>query len=793
MKSLSILCLAAAGFAAATLPERPLRRYLVAASANDGGPGKAPLRFSGDDARGVVATMGSVGGVAPASAALVLEADTGRFLSTLREVSDRMARSRDSGYRVELLLYYSGHSDEEGLLLGSTRLPYRDLRRALERSPADVRVAVLDACASGAALRAKGGVRRQAFQVDGSDRLRGQAFLTSSRAEEASQESDKLRGSVFTHAFLTGVRGAADADADGRVTLLEAYRYAYRETVEKTASTRVGPQHPEFDLDLSGSGDVVLSDLAQAGAVLELPGDLRGHVRVSDSIGAVAAELDLVAGRNLPLGLPAGTWRVAMTDSVNIRVGTVVLPPGARRVLGRADLDSVALVAIAPVSAPQDLDSLARRAFAAAPAGTGNPNRSDSTPFLRVPVDLGIAPPATINSMFPGRRIENNLSLVTLISEPTEIAGLQASGALARAVSVRGAQTAGLVTLSRGEVEGFQAAGLWADLDRRLIGFQAAGLVATSRGRIDGFQSAGLACIGSGALRGFQTAGLAAWNRGELQGFQAAGLASWNEGAMRGAQMGGLFVYDSGRTTGLQAAGVAAWTDGPFEGLQTAGVFAYARSHRGAQVSVVNVSGSITGTQIGVVNVAGRVSGAQIGVVNVAGISKGLALGVVNLAREFGAFPLGLVNLGADLKPGAEVLVEESGWGSLAFRREGKRFHSRLGGTARLDDPRRRLGALFGFGAHWGLDKNWRIEVDATARNVFQDPEQGGWREANWNSVSVAAGRKVGPTRIAAGLSYNVLVSDRGEGGGFVSSYLEDDASNRNVKLWPGAFVSVAL
>lgn len=802
---IAMLFLAAAPLLAADLASRPLRRYLVAAASNDGGPGKAPLRFADDDARGVVATMRSVGGVADGAANLLLEPDTGRFLSKLREVSDRMVRSRDSGYRVELMLYYSGHSDEEGLLLGASRLRYLDLRRALEKSPAEVRLAVLDACASGAALRTKGGVRRQAFHIEGADRLRGQAFLTSSRASEASQESDKLRGSVFTQSFLAGLRGAADVDSDGRVTLLEAYRYAYRETVERTSSTRVGPQHPEFDLDLSGSGDVVLADIAQAGAVLDLSGDLRGRVRIADSTGAVAAELEATPGRNLAIGLPSGTWTVAVTDSVSTRLGRVDLGPGTRTVFAAAGLDSV--VPAAPKAA-QARDTAGEPLAIA--SSQGAPDKADSLPFLRVPLDLGFAPPATINSMFPGRRIVNHMAVDVLASEVTEIDGFQASAGWTRATSVRGFQASGLLATSSGRMDGFQAAGLWTSLDGGLRGFQSAGLVAQASGFVDGFQGAGLASVGDGPLRGFQsaglvswnrgpilgfqTAGLAVWNRGDLQGFQAAGLASWNQGDVRGMQVAGLFVYDSGRTTGLQAAGVSAWTKGSFTGIQTAGVFAYAGAHRGAQVSVVNVSGSVTGAQIGVVNVAGRVRGAQIGVVNVAGFSEGLALGVVNLAREFGAFPMGLVNLGADMEPGVEALVEESGWGSLALRFEGKRFHSRLGGTARLDDPRRRLGALFGFGAHWDLDKNWRVEADATVRSVFHDPEDGPWREANWNAVSVATGRRFGPVRVSAGLSCNVLVADRGEGDGFVDPVVrQEDASNRYVTIWPGVFVAVGI
>lgn len=786
---IAMLFLAAAPLLAADLSSRPMRRYLVAASSNDGGPGKTPLRFAHDDARGVVATMRSVGGVGDGASELLLEPDSGQFLSTLREVSERMVRSRDSGYRVELMLYYSGHSDEDGLLLGASKLRYLDLRRALEKSPAEVRLAVLDACASGAALRTKGGVRRQAFHIEGADRLRGQAFLTSSRASEASQESDKLRGSVFTQSFLAGLRGAADVDSDGRVTLLEAYRYAYRETVEKTASTRVGPQHPEFDLDLSGSGDVVLADIAQAGAVLDLSGDLRGRVRIADSSGAVAAELEASPGRNLAIGLPSGTWTVAVTDSVATRVGRVELGPGTRTVFAASGLDSVVPVP-SPVKAARDTAPVPSPSASADRA----PDASDSVPVLRVPLDLGFAPPATINSMFPGRRIVNHMAVDVFAGEATEIDGFQVSGGLARATKVNGFQSGGLVALSSGRIDGFQSAGLWASLEGGLRGFQAAGLAAWSEGPLDGHQSAGLASISEGPVRGLQSAGLVSWNRGTFLGFQSAGLASGNEGAMRGVQAAGIFVYGTQVVQGIQAAGVATWSDGEVQGLQTAGVFAYAGSHRGAQVSVVNVSGSVTGAQVGVVNVAGRVRGAQIGVVNVAGISEGLALGVVNLAREFGAFPLGLVNLGSDLEPGLDVLLEESGWGGLALRFEGKRFHSRLGGTARLDDPRRRLGALFGFGAHWDLDENWRIDADATMRSVFQSPRNGDWREANWNAVSVAAGRKFGPVRVSAGLSYNVLVADGGEGDGFVDPVVRhQEASNRYVTIWPGAFVSMGI
>ena len=72
---------------------------------------------------------------------------------------------RRSGGRPapQFFVYYSGHSDEEGLLLGGSRLSYAQLRQDLDGVPAEVRVAILDSCASGAFTRVKGGQMRPAF------------------------------------------------------------------------------------------------------------------------------------------------------------------------------------------------------------------------------------------------------------------------------------------------------------------------------------------------------------------------------------------------------------------------------------------------------------------------------------------------------------------------------------------------------------------------------------------------------------------------------------------------------
>ena len=38
------------------------------------------------------------------------------------------------------------------------------------------------------------------------------------------------------------------------------YRYAFDETLARTENTQAGPQHPSYDIQLTGAGDLVLTD-----------------------------------------------------------------------------------------------------------------------------------------------------------------------------------------------------------------------------------------------------------------------------------------------------------------------------------------------------------------------------------------------------------------------------------------------------------------------------------------------------------------------------------------------------
>src|SRR5262249_57593428 len=124
--------------------------------------------------------------------------------------------------------------------------------------------------------RVKGGTPVPPFDIRLEERVAGEGavFLTSSSASEDSQESDEIKGSFFSHALISGLLGAADENGDGKVTLDEAYRYAYEATLRASSRSMAGIQHPTFEYDVRGMGDVVLATLdanAPGRAFIQLP------------------------------------------------------------------------------------------------------------------------------------------------------------------------------------------------------------------------------------------------------------------------------------------------------------------------------------------------------------------------------------------------------------------------------------------------------------------------------------------------------------------------------------------
>jgi hypothetical protein len=285
-------------------------RFAVVVGANQGSPGRPPLWFAERDADRFARTLTELGDFAPERVTVLHAAAAGPVRAALSRVEAELVAARAHGARPLLVFYFSGHATAAGLELGAERLTFEALRAAVTGSSAEARVAIVDACESGLLTQVKGATAAPglAFPLPADEEVRGTAFVASTALGEAAQESAVLGGSFFTHHLEIGLRGAADADGDGRVTLGEAFRYTAAQTLAGTLATATGAQHATYDFKMSGRGDVVLSDLRRADARLLLPRDPSARFVVRGPQGLLAE----LAGGDKPfsLALPAGRYQV---------------------------------------------------------------------------------------------------------------------------------------------------------------------------------------------------------------------------------------------------------------------------------------------------------------------------------------------------------------------------------------------------------------------------------------------------------------------------------------------------
>jgi hypothetical protein len=306
----------------ATLPLVALMaaRFAIVATA-ERADGQPSLRFAERDGQRMADTLRELGNFD--QVARLHQPSLQQLEQALDEVEERAVR--DPG--LEMFIYYSGHADEAGLLLGGERLTYPTLRKRLERSRAAVRVAFLDACHTGHLVQAKGGVPGPGFSIDTMPeaQVRGAAILSAGRSDELAQESGSIEGSFFTHHLLSALRGAGDRDGNGLVTLAEAYQYAYDRTLASTLPSLLGPQHPAYQYQLSGTGDLVLTRLPGERQAISLPAGSGHSYVVTSAQGDVIAEVSPHPKRSVRVLLPPGRYRVATSDGGRARMAEVAI------------------------------------------------------------------------------------------------------------------------------------------------------------------------------------------------------------------------------------------------------------------------------------------------------------------------------------------------------------------------------------------------------------------------------------------------------------------------------------
>jgi hypothetical protein len=238
------------------------------------------LRYAVPDAETIYQTL--IGPAGFQKDHVLLMTDMSERKPTLRNIKwalgnflARSARKDDT-----VLVFFAGHGapelDQRGLErdglskylvpidadpddLFSTALPMDDIQTIFGRIEAERVVIFLDACYSGAAggrTFMAGKTRTRDIRVDEGflDRLtssKGRVIVTASRASEVSIELQDLGHGIFSYYLAEGLKGAADLNRDGIVSLQELYEYLEQQVSRKARSVG-GNQHPVMKGEMEG-------------------------------------------------------------------------------------------------------------------------------------------------------------------------------------------------------------------------------------------------------------------------------------------------------------------------------------------------------------------------------------------------------------------------------------------------------------------------------------------------------------------------------------------------------------
>ncbi len=237
------------------------------------------LRYTVSDAEAIYQTL--IGPAGFKKDHVLLLTDKSEKKPTLRNIKWALGTflGRSAQKDDTVVIYFAGHGapevdtrgvERDGLAkylipsdadpddLYSTALPMDELQTIFGRIEAERVVVFLDACYSGSAGgRTFASKKTRAGAVDDLflerlTRSKGRAIITASRPNEVSIELPELHHGIFTYYMVQGLKGAADLNRDGIVTLQELYEYLEQQVTQKSRAVG-GSQHPVMKGELEGA------------------------------------------------------------------------------------------------------------------------------------------------------------------------------------------------------------------------------------------------------------------------------------------------------------------------------------------------------------------------------------------------------------------------------------------------------------------------------------------------------------------------------------------------------------
>ncbi len=774
--SVVVLVLLAAASSVSAAQEIQINRYVLAVSANYGGEGRPTLRYAASDARSFVNVLKEMGGVQAGNVVEVKEPSVAAFQQKIDELDKKIAKNKSAGGRDEVLVYYSGHADENGLRLGKETFAWKALRTKIDSLHADVKIAVIDACGSGAITRAKGGVAVPAFMVDKSSDMKGYAFITSSTQDESSQESDKLKGSFFTHSLVSGLRGAGDISGDGKVTLSEAYQFAFNETLQKTEATMGGAQHPSRDMNLAGTGDVVMTDLRSMNAGLDIGEDVEGRLFIRDERGELVAELYKKAGRPINLGLAAGKYSVRLERPAEYKEASVTLQDNYRAQLTQKQFSAI-------VAEKTTLrGEIARR---------GDCASGDTTACSLDSLDHNGKYRVTFNLVDKDREARKGLQMGLFVTRTDSyMLGSQISifANIARK-EMHGLQLSAVFNGAKEHYEGAQISSVM-NYAGSFDGIQVSPVINVAKENSSGVQASATMNVASDSLNGVQVAPAINYAR-ETKAQISAAL---NVAKETHAQI--TAAANIARESDVQAS--AALNAAKKSGVQVTAALNAAKESDVQVAAAMNVAGKLNTAQVSVLNIAGRADGRQVGVLNICGHCEKTPVGLINIVGNGVWSVTGSLNemgaLGVSLHMGTAYLYTALEGARLIEK--GTKFKH----FSDVSEAGIGLGTQFGqYGSHFDLEYMFLMEHDKVTFNFDDsDFEYGSDDGVNFHhrlrlgyttQVFPFFGLSVGGTLNLAAQGYGEKIRVKP-----LSEYHDDFGSDGDKRRWwPGFYAGITV
>ena len=206
------------------------------------------LRYADRDARQMVAFLQSkAGGNVPASHITLLTNQQ----ATQTAINQALHLFRRAGATDRIILYFSGHGVPDGFVPYDVRpgqdrpgrpdqmLTYAQIKTAFRASKANTKLCIADACLSGGLTKPQ--LNRTTIPKQAADGSRV-AMMLASRSSQSAVEMRSLAGGAFTHFMLSGLRGQADLDHNGIVSIRELHQYISPRVKQRTN----GKQTPIF-------------------------------------------------------------------------------------------------------------------------------------------------------------------------------------------------------------------------------------------------------------------------------------------------------------------------------------------------------------------------------------------------------------------------------------------------------------------------------------------------------------------------------------------------------------------